>query len=87
MDQRIIDLYDKFTHGAFNRREFLERLAALAGSTAAAMALLPLLGNDYARAATVAETPGAAMADWESWLFKPPQVCLSRFAAARATND
>jgi len=54
MDQRIIDLYDKFTHGAFNRREFLERLAALAGSTAAAMALLPLLQNDYARAETVA---------------------------------
>jgi len=32
MDQRIIDLYDKFTHGGLNRREFLERLGAIAGS-------------------------------------------------------
>jgi carboxymethylenebutenolidase len=55
MDQRVIDLYDKFTHGVLGRREFLERLAALAGSTAAALALLPLLKNDYAQAATVAE--------------------------------
>jgi carboxymethylenebutenolidase len=55
MDQRIIDLYDKFTHGVIGRRDFLARLAELAGSSAAALALLPLLTNDYARAATVAE--------------------------------
>lgn len=55
MDQRIIDLYDKFTHGALNRREFLDRLAALAGSAAAALALLPLLQSDYARAETISE--------------------------------
>jgi carboxymethylenebutenolidase len=53
MDQRIIDLYDAFTHSAISRREFLDRLAAIAGSTAAALALLPLLQNDYARAAIV----------------------------------
>jgi len=54
MDQKIIDLYDRFTHGGINRREFLDRLADIAGSSAAAMALLPLLQNDYARAAIVA---------------------------------
>ena len=54
MDQRIIDLYDSFTHGGISRREFLDRLAEIAGSSAAALALLPLLQNDYARAATVA---------------------------------
>jgi carboxymethylenebutenolidase len=54
MDQKIIDLYDRFTHGGINRREFLDRLAEIAGSSAAAMALLPLLQNDYARAAFVA---------------------------------
>jgi carboxymethylenebutenolidase len=53
MDQRVIDLYDSFTHGALNRRDFLDRLAQLAGSSAAALALLPLLQNDYARAAMV----------------------------------
>jgi len=54
MDQRIINLYDGFTHGRINRRDFLDRLASLAGSTAAAAALLPLLQNDYAKAAIVA---------------------------------
>ena len=53
MDQRIIDLYDNFTHGGLSRRAFLERLAEIAGSSAAALALLPLLQNDYARAAIV----------------------------------
>src|SRR6266581_5725055 len=58
MDQRIINLYDRFTHGGMSRREFLDRLAELAGSAAAAAALVPLLQNDYARAAIVpAEDP------------------------------
>ena len=54
MDQRVIDLYDRFTHGGIDRRAFLERLTEIAGSSAAALALLPLLGNDYAKAAIVA---------------------------------
>ncbi len=49
----IIDLYDAFTHGALSRREFLDRLAGVAGGTAAATALLPILANDYAHAAPV----------------------------------
>jgi len=53
MDQKIINLYDRFTHGGMNRREFLDRLTELAGSTAAAAALLPLLQNNYAQAAIV----------------------------------
>ena len=56
MDQRIIDLYDDFTHGGMSRRSFLDRLAALAGSSAAAAALLPLLQNNYAMAQTVQES-------------------------------
>jgi carboxymethylenebutenolidase len=54
MDQRIINLYDNFTHGGMTRRAFLDRLTELAGSTAAAAALLPLLQNDYAQAAITA---------------------------------
>jgi carboxymethylenebutenolidase len=54
LDQRFIDLYDSFTHGGIDRRAFLDRLAEIAGSSAAALALLPLLQNDYARAAVVA---------------------------------
>lgn len=51
MDQRIITLYDEYTHKPLNRQEFLKRLAILAGSTAAALALLPVLENNYANAA------------------------------------
>ena len=53
MDQRIIDLYDHFTHGGMTRRAFFDRLAMLAGSATAATALLPLLQNNYAQAAVV----------------------------------
>ena len=53
MDQRIVDLYDAYTHGALERRVFLDRLAQVAGGAAAAAALLPLLQNDYALAETV----------------------------------
>ncbi|QRM27199.1 dienelactone hydrolase family protein [Microvirga sp. VF16] len=55
MDQRIIDLYDDFTHGGMSRRSFIDKLAALAGSTAAATALLPILQNNYAQAQTIPE--------------------------------
>jgi carboxymethylenebutenolidase len=55
MDQRIIDLYDDFTHGGMSRRSFIDKLDALAGSAAAATALLPILQNNYAQAQTVQE--------------------------------
>jgi carboxymethylenebutenolidase len=50
MDQKFINLFDRFTHGGMNRREFMEKLAVLAGSTTAATALLPILENNYAHA-------------------------------------
>lgn len=53
--QDIIDLYDRFTHGGLSRREFMERLASVAGGTAAATAILPLLQNNYANAQIVPE--------------------------------
>ncbi len=56
MDQPIIRLYDEFTHGHLDRRLFLERLAELVGSTAAALALLPQLASNDALAQTVPET-------------------------------
>ena len=40
MDQRIINLFDRFTHGAMNRRDFMERLRNIAGGAAAATAVL-----------------------------------------------
>ena len=54
MKRQVIELYDEYTHGGLDRRSFLGRLARLAGSAAAAAALLPFLENRYAEAATVA---------------------------------
>jgi carboxymethylenebutenolidase len=56
MDQRIIDLYDDFTHGGMSRRSFIDKLAALAGSTAAATTLLSVLQSNYAHAQIVPES-------------------------------
>ena len=55
MDQKYIDLFDRYTHGQMKRRDFLERLTLLAGSTAAASTVLPVLENNYAKAEMVAE--------------------------------
>ncbi len=55
MDQQIIRLYDEYTHQPLSRQEFIRRLALLAGGTAAALALLPVLENNYVQAATVSD--------------------------------
>lgn len=62
MQQKIIDLFDRYTHGGMNRRDFLERLTVLAGSTAAATAMLPVLENNYAHAEMVPENDPAITA-------------------------
>lgn len=51
MDQKIIDLYDEYTHAPLARRVFLNRLAAMVGGMAAATALVPLLEANQAHAA------------------------------------
>jgi carboxymethylenebutenolidase len=55
MEQKFIDLFDRYTHGGMSRRVFFDKLVMLAGGTAAATALLPRLENNYAYADTVAE--------------------------------
>ena len=55
MDQKIADLYDEYAEGSLNRREFLKKLAVLAGGTAAVSALLPQLERNHAMAEVVAK--------------------------------
>lgn len=55
MNQEIINLFDEYTHKPLSREDFMKRLAKLTGSTAAALAVLPLLEVNYAHAATVKE--------------------------------
>jgi carboxymethylenebutenolidase len=52
MDQKIITLYDKYTHSQLSRKDFMKKLAILTGSTALALTILPLLENNYVAAET-----------------------------------
>ena len=53
--QAAIDLYDAYAHQTLDRRAFLDGLASLTGSVAAAAALLPLIEPGSALAQTIAE--------------------------------
>ena len=55
MDQRIINLFDEYTHKPLKREDFWAKLTKLAGGTAAAMAILPMLEGKYALANQVSE--------------------------------
>jgi carboxymethylenebutenolidase len=79
MKRQVIELYDEYTHGAMPRREFLSRLARIAGGAAAASALLPLLENQYARAETVAADDKRIAAGRER--FDGPRGAVSCYVA------
>jgi carboxymethylenebutenolidase len=53
MDQKITTLYDDYRQGRTNRRDFIRKLAIFAGSSAAAMALLPILEENSLKASTL----------------------------------
>jgi carboxymethylenebutenolidase len=53
IDPKITDLYQDYTNGGLDRREFLKTLTKLAGGTAAAVALLPFLEGSYGKAQIV----------------------------------
>ncbi len=55
MDQKIINLYDEYTHKPLSRKDFMGRLAKLTGSMALAVTVLPLLESNYTLAETVSE--------------------------------
>jgi carboxymethylenebutenolidase len=82
MDQRIINLYDEYTHKPLSRQEFLRKLTLLAGGTAAAMALLPMLEVNYAHAAVTSQDdlftetisyPGLGGGDMKAYVARPKE--------------
>ena len=68
MDQRIINLFDEYTHAPLSRKEFMERLIRMAGSTALALSALAVLEPGYAAAATVAPEADDLQAEEVSWI-------------------
>jgi carboxymethylenebutenolidase len=53
MRQDVVQLYDDFTHDRICRRVFMDRLTAIAGSTAAALMLIKMVAPNRAKAAIV----------------------------------
>ncbi len=55
MDQKIINLYDEYTHKPLSRKSFMNRLVKLTGSATMAISALSILEVGYAQAETVSE--------------------------------
>ena len=51
MERKASELYENYRKGRTSRREFLKKLALVAGSTAAALALMPVLEDNHIKAA------------------------------------
>ena len=68
MDQRIINLFDEYTHAPLTRKEFIDRLIKLAGGTALAFSVLSVLEPGYAAAATIAPEADDLQAEEVSWI-------------------
>lgn len=54
INQAMVDAYDEYTHLTLDRRAFMDKLAKLAGSGAAAAVIAPMLAASSAQAAIVA---------------------------------
>ncbi len=67
MDQRIINLFDEYTHRPLSRKEFLDRLLLLAGSVALATTALSVLEPGYAQAATISPLAADLVEETVTW--------------------
>src|SRR5688500_16075901 len=67
ISQEMIKVYDDYTHLTLDRRDFMQKLSKLAGSTAAAAAIVPLLEASKARAAIVAEDDPGLKTETITW--------------------
>ncbi len=56
IDQRVFDFYDEYCHGYIDRREFLNRSAALTVAGVSALAMAQSLLPRYAEAETISFT-------------------------------
>lgn len=82
--QAMIDAYDEYTHLTLDRRSFMERLTALAGSGVAAAAIAPLLAANSASAEMIAASDerlsakdvvyGGSSGEMKGYLVRPKAV-------------
>jgi len=67
MEQKIIDLYNDYDLGLIDRREFMTKLAVIAGGITAAYSLLSMLENDYANAEVISEDDPRISAEYVNY--------------------
>lgn len=83
LKRQAIDLHDRYTHGGLDRRAFLGDLAKLAGSAAAANALMLTIAADPARAAVIAPDDKRLATGNVSWTTAPGRTMRGYRAAPR----
>ena len=84
IDPRVFDLYDNYCHGRIDRRQFLDRAAALTLSGVSALAMAQSLMPSYAEAALISFTderikaryvdypsPGGTSGEMRGYLVQP----------------
>ena len=84
ISQEIYNLFDEYIHSTMQRRVFMRRLSKLAGGTAAAAAIAPMLMCNYAVAETIKADDPRIDAQWvtykgmsgdvKAYLVKPKNV-------------
>jgi carboxymethylenebutenolidase len=79
VDRQIIELYNEYVHTTLPRREFLARLARLAGGVAAASTALAVLEPNYAQAR--ATEPDDKRLKCESIEFNGPNGAIKAYTA------
>ena len=84
MRQEVVHLHEKYSNGLLDRRDFLKRLALIAGSAAAADALLPLLGRDGALAQITAKDDARLISEYVKYAGETGEI---RASFARPKGD
>jgi len=64
MKNQMNSLYSSYKNGEINRRDFFRKLALYAGGTAAALALIPELENNYSMAITQAQNENGLVTEF-----------------------
>lgn len=85
MDQRIVDLYNEYSKGLLDRREFIKKLAIITGSVAAADAILSQLENKSANADVIKE--GDPRIHEENIKYKGETGEINAYLAKPKTDD
>ncbi|SHJ06995.1 carboxymethylenebutenolidase [Hymenobacter daecheongensis DSM 21074] len=67
MDQRIINLFDEYTHRPLSRKEFMEQLVKLTGGLTLALTALAVLEPGYAQATTTDEKSNNLLTEEVTW--------------------